>query len=85
MTHPGVHVLENHVEPGKTLGSVGPQRRGDSHTHGEHDDRRETGQVAGVHTDKEVVEKIRLLVGLKPLEREQVSSTLHMDWIKDKP
>lgn len=67
MTYPGIHVLENHLEPVETLANVGLHSSGDSNGHREHDDRRKSGQVGGGYVDKEVVKQVSLLVRLEPL------------------
>lgn len=75
-TYLGVHVFQHHIEPGKTLGDIGLQRRGNSDAHGEHHYGRETGQVVRVHADEVLVEEIRLLLRLKPLGRESVRASM---------
>lgn len=68
MTYPGVHILENHLEPVEALANVGLHGSGDSNGHREHDDGRKSRQVGGRYVDKEVVKKISLLVRLEPLK-----------------
>jgi hypothetical protein len=65
--YPGVHVLEDHLEPVEALANVGLHGSGDSNGHGEHDDRRKSRQVGRRNVDKEVVEQVSLLVRLEPL------------------
>jgi hypothetical protein len=68
MTYPWIHILENHLEPVETLANVGLHGSGDSNGHGEHDDRRKSGQVGGRYVDEKVVKQVSLLVRLEPLE-----------------
>ena len=78
MTYPGVHILENHVEPVETLPNVGLHGSGDSNGHREHNDRRKSGQIGRRNVDKEVIKQISLLVRLEPLGNLTLVGTSNM-------